>query len=343
MKKTLKEIAQLLNGKIIAGLETLEIAEATSIDTATAQSITFALEEYLEKALASDAGAVIVPLAVTEFAKPAIAVENPKEAFSKLAELFAPKVEIEVGVHPLAFVHPTAKLGRNVTVRAYAIIEKDVQIGDDCIIFSNAYVGQAAVLGAECVLHANSVVREFCILGNRVILQNGAVVGGDGFGYTTNNRKHTKVPQVGNVILGDDVEVGCNSCIDRATNYKTSTIVGAGTKIDNLVHLAHNDVIGENCLFVAQVGISGSVNIGNNCTFAGQVGSAGHLQIGDNCVFAARSGITNDIAANSFCAGFPARPHKEWLKLEAYKSKLPDLNAKVKKLEKRLAELEKKS
>ena len=343
MKKTLKEIAQLLNGKIIAGLETLEIAEATSIDTATAQSITFALEEYLEKALASDAGAVIVPLAVTEFAKPAIAVENPKEAFSKLAELFAPKVEIEVGVHPLAFVHPTAKLGKNVTVRAYAIIEKDVQIGDDCIIFSNAYVGQAAVLGAECVLHANSVVREFCILGNRVILQNGAVVGGDGFGYTTNNRKHTKVPQVGNVILGDDVEVGCNSCIDRATNYKTSTIVGAGTKIDNLVHLAHNDVIGENCLFVAQVGISGSVNIGNNCTFAGQVGSAGHLQIGDNCVFAARSGITNDIAANSFCAGFPARPHKEWLKLEAYKSKLPDLNAKVKKLEKRLAELEKKS
>ena len=343
MKKTLKEIAQLLNGKIIAGLETLEIAEATSIDTATAQSITFALEEYLEKALASDAGAVIVPLAVTEFAKPAIAVENPKEAFSKLAELFAPKVEIEVGVHPLAFVHPTAKLGKNVTVRAYAIIEKDVQIGDDCIVFSNAYVGQAAVLGAECVLHANSVVREFCILGNRVILQNGAVVGGDGFGYTTNNRKHTKVPQVGNVILGDDVEVGCNSCIDRATNYKTSTIVGAGTKIDNLVHLAHNDVIGENCLFVAQVGISGSVNIGNNCTFAGQVGSAGHLQIGDNCVFAARSGITNDIAANSFCAGFPARPHKEWLKLEAYKSKLPDLNAKVKKLEKRLAELEKKS
>lgn len=343
MKKTLKEIAQLLNGKIIAGLETLEIAEATSIDTATAQSITFALEEYLEKALASDAGAVIVPLTVKEFTKPAIAVENPKEAFSKLAELFAPKVEIEVGVHPLAFVHPTAQLGKNVTVRAYAIIEKDAQIGDDCIIFSNAYVGQAAVLGAECVLHANSVVREFCILGKRVILQNGAVVGGDGFGYTTNNRKHTKVPQVGNVVLGDDVEVGCNSCIDRATNYKTSTIVGSGTKIDNLVHLAHNDVIGENCLFVAQVGISGSVNIGNNCTFAGQVGSAGHLQIGDNCVFAARSGITNDIAANSFCAGFPARPHKEWLKLEAYKSKLPDLNAKVKKLEKRLAELEKKS
>ena len=343
MKKTLKEIAELLAGKIIAGTESLEIIEATSIDAATKQSITFALEEYLEKALSSEAGAVIVPETVTTFAKPAIAVANPKEAFAKLAALFAPKVEIESGVHPLAYVHPTAKLGKDVSVRAYAIIEKDAVVGDNCIIFSNAYVGQAAELGENCVLHANSVVREFCILGKRVTLQNGAVVGGDGFGYTTSNRQHTKVPQVGNVVLGDDVEVGCNSCIDRATNYKTSTIIGAGTKIDNLVHLAHNDIVGENCLFVAQVGISGSVTIGNNCTFAGQVGSAGHLQIGDNCVFAARSGITNDIAANSFCAGFPARPHKEWLKLEAYKSKLPDLNAKVKKLEKRLAELEKKN
>ncbi len=250
MKKTLKEIAQLLNGEIVAGEESIEILEATSIDTATTRSITFALEEYLEQALASAAGAVIVPLTVREFAKPAIAVENPKEAFSKLAELFAPKVELEVGVHPLAYVHPTAKIGKNVTVCAYAIIEKDAEIGENSIIFSNAYVGQATVLGEDCVLYANSVVREFCILGKRVILQNGAIIGGDGFGYTTNNGKHTKVPQVGNVILGDDVEVGCNSCIDRATNYKTSTIIGAGTKIDNLVHLAHNDIVGENCLFV---------------------------------------------------------------------------------------------
>lgn len=343
MSKSLQEIAELVAGKVLVDDTNLLITEAAGIDQAGVQSITFALEEFVPKAAQSSAAAVILPLSVTEFNKPCICVADPKEAFSKLVVHFAPQVQLERNVHPMAWVHPSAKLGENVAVMPFAVIDKDAQIGDNCVIYPNVYVGQGVVIGADCILHAGSVVREFCVLGNRVVLQNSAIIGGDGFGYTTNNKKHTKVPQLGNVVLCDDVEVGSCTCIDRATIYKTSTVVGAGTKLDNLVHLGHNDIVGENCFFVAQVGISGSVKIGDNCTFAGQVGSAGHLQIGDNCTFAARSGITNSVQSNSLCAGFPAIPHKEWLRQEAHKSKLPNLNSKLKELEKRLAALENSS
>ena len=179
------------------------------------------------------------------------------------------------------------------------------------------------------------------MLGNKIVLQSGAVIGGDGFGYITDKTtgKHSFVLQAGNVVLEDEVEVGSNSCIDRAT--AGSTVVGAGTKIDNLVHLGHNDVLGKNCLVVAHVGISGSVTAGDNCVFAGQVGTVGHITIGNNCQFAGRTGITHNIPDNSVCAGFPAQPYKEWLKQEANLRKVGGLVKKVKELEKALAELKK--
>lgn len=340
MKKTLREIAELINGKIICGDETLEISEATSIDTANASSITFALAAYVPKAAASEAGAVILPLEVTEFNKPAIVVEHPKEAFAKLAYLYAPKVELDVQIHPMACVHPTAKIGKNAQIMPFAVVDKNAIIGDNIVLYPHTYIGQGVVIGDDCIIHSGASVREFCVLGNRVVMLNGAIVGGDGFGFTTNAGKHTKVPQVGNAVIGDDVELGCNTCVDRATTYKTSTIVGAGTKVDNLVHIAHNDIIGENCFIIAQVGISGSVKIGNNCTIAGQVGTAGHIEIGDNVVVAARGGVMNNLAPNAAYAGFPAIPHREWLKKEAHKSRLPELAEKVKKMEKLLKELE---
>ena len=176
-------------------------------------------------------------------------------------------------------------------------------------------------------------------MGDRVILQSGSVIGGDGFGYITQNGKHSKVLQTGNVVLQDDVEIGNNTCIDRAT--VDSTIVGKGTKIDNLVHLGHNDVLGENCLVVAHVGISGSVTVGNNVTFAGQVGTVGHITIGNNCVFGGRTGITNNVPDNSVMGGFPAMPMKEWLRQEANMRKMGDMLKRVKALEKELAELKK--
>ena len=344
MKKTLCEIAEIINGTIINGAADLVITEAASIDTAHEQSITFALEAYVHKAMESDAAAVIVPLGTLNCTKPAIAVPDPKAAFAKLAYLFAPQVQLELGVHPLAFVDPTAQLGENVCVMPFAMVDKDAVIGAGTVLYPHTYIGQGSVLGRDCIVYPNAGVREFCVLGDRVVLLNGAVVGGDGFGFTTDKatRRHSKVPQVGNAVLGDDVEIGCNSCVDRATTYKTSTIIGRGTKVDNLSHIAHNDIIGEDCFIVAHVGIAGSVQVGNNCTIAGQVGTSGHLTIGDNVIVAGRAGVTNDLAPNAAYAGFPAIPHREWLKQQAHISRLPDLVDKVKKLEKKLAELEKK-
>ena len=223
----------------------------------------------------------------------------------------------------------------------FAYIDEGAEIGDGTVIYPHVYVGRNVKVGAGCLFYPSSTIREGCVLGNKVVLQSGAVIGGDGFGYITDKKtgKHSFVLQAGNVVLEDEVEIGSNSCIDRAT--AGSTVVGAGTKIDNLVHLGHNDVLGKNCLVVAHVGISGSVTAGDNCVFAGQVGTVGHITIGNNCQFAGRTGITHNIPDNSVCAGFPAQPYKEWLKQEASLRKVGDLLKKVKELEKALAELKK--
>lgn len=343
MKKTLQEIAQIIDGKIICGAPDLVITEAASIDTAGPESITFALEAYVAKAMSSNAAAVIVAQGTESTTKPAITVADPKAAFAKLAYLFAPQVYLEQGISPLAFVHPEAQIGADVCIMPFAMVDKNAKVGAGTVLYPHTYIGQGAQVGEQCIIHAGASVREFCVLGNRVVLLNGAVIGGDGFGFTTDKAtgRHSKVPQVGNAVVGDDVEIGCNTCVDRATTYKTSTIIGTGTKIDNLTHIAHNDIIGENCFIIAHVGISGSVQIGNNCTIAGQVGTSGHLKVGDNVVVAGRAGITNDLPSNGAYAGFPAIPHREWLKQQAHISRLPDLAEKVKKLEKLVAELTK--
>ena len=234
--------------------------------------------------------------------RPVIRVENPRAAFAALLELFRAPEEVERTISPMAYVSAKAKIGANVAIQPFAVIEDDAEVGDGCIIYPHAYVGKRVKMGADCILYPNTTIREDCVLGNRVILQSGAVIGGDGFGYITQNGKHSKVLQTGNVVLQDDVEIGNNTCIDRAT--VDSTIVGKGTKIDNLVHLGHNDILGENCLVVAHVGISGSVTVGNNVTFAGQVGTVGHITIGDNCVFGGKTGVTNNVPANSVMGGF---------------------------------------
>jgi UDP-3-O-[3-hydroxymyristoyl] glucosamine N-acyltransferase len=228
-----------------------------------------------------------------------------------------------------------------VAVMAYAVVCDDVGIGDNAVIYSHVSLGEGVSVGADSIVYPHVCVYPRCILGSRVIVHAGAVIGSDGFGFVTVGGQHHKVPHAGHVEIGDDVEIGANVTIDRGTTGLT--IVGRGTKIDNLVHLAHNVVIGENCFLVAFTGISGSAHIGNNVTFAGQSGSAGHLTIGDNCVFAARTGVIGNVPANSFYAGFPARPHREWLRSEGAQRKGPELIKRVQELEKRLSELEKGS
>ena len=337
MKLTLSEIARLVGGQLIGDGE-IEIAGANGIVEADSHEISFAVPPHLDKAADSKAAAVILTELVPELTKPQIIVSNPREAFGKLLEVFAPVVHIERGIHPSAVIGDKVTLGKNIAILPHVVIANGANIGDNSIIYPFTFVGEGAVIGKDCLLYPSVTVREYCTLGDRVIIHSSSVVGSDGFGFVTVGGEHRKVPQVGNVVIGDDVEIGANVAIDRATTG--STVIGRGTKIDNFVHFAHNDIVGENCLFVAQTGISGSVKIGNNVTFAGQTGSAGHLSIGDNCVFAARTGIIGDVPANSFYAGFPARPHKEWLRAEAGINKVPVMVKRLRELEKRIVEIE---
>jgi len=337
LKKTLREIADLING-VLLGDGDLEITGVTNIEDATATDIAFAVAPHLDKAAQSVAAAVIIPNTITEFDKPAIRVENPRVAFVSLLKLFTPQIVVEPGVHDTAVVGKNVSIGENASIMAYVVLADNVKIGDNTIVYPHSYIGHQATVGSDSLIYPNVTIATDCHIGNSVIIHSGAVIGSDGFGFITVGGRHEKVPQVGNVLIEDDVEIGANVAIDRATTG--STIVKRGTKIDNLVHLAHNVVIGENCFLVAQTGIAGSVTVGNHVTFAGQSGCAGHLTIGDNCVFAARSAPIGDVPAGSFYAGFPARPHKEWLRAKASAHKIPDLVKKVRDLEKRLAAIE---
>lgn len=338
MEKSVQELAVFLHGTVEDDNPQLVITGVNGLLEAGPQDISFAVPPHVEHCHLSKAGVMVLSHDDPKLdGRPVIRVENPRAAFAALLELFRAPEEIERVISPLAYIAPTAKIGSNVAVQPFAVIEDGAEIGDGSIIYPHVYVGKRVKIGTDCIVYPSVTVREDCVLGNRVILQAGSVIGGDGFGYVTQNGKHSKVLQTGNVVLQDDVEIGNNTCIDRAT--VDSTIVGKGTKIDNLVHLGHNDILGENCLVVAHVGISGSVTVGNNVTFAGQVGTVGHITIGDNCVFGGKTGITNNIPANSFMAGFPAMPHKEWLRQEANLRKIGDLIKRVKDLEKELAKL----
>lgn len=338
MEKSVQELAEFLHGTVVNDNPELKITGVNGLIEAGAQDISFAVPPHVEHCHMSKAGVMVLTKEDGELdGRPVIHVENPRAAFAALLELFRPQEEVERTVSPYAFVSPEAKIGANVAIQPFAVVEAGAEIGAGTVIYPHTYVGKRVKIGENCTLYPNTTVREDCVLGNRVILQSGAVIGGDGFGYITQNGKHSKVLQTGNVILEDDVEIGNNTCIDRAT--VDSTIVGKGTKIDNLVHLGHNDVLGENCLVVAHVGISGSVKVGNNVTFAGQVGTVGHITIGDNCVFGGRTGITNDVPSGSVMGGFPAMPMKEWLRQEANLRKVGDMAKRLKALEKELAAL----
>lgn len=340
MEKTLREIAAIVDGNIIGDGEVF-IRGVKDIEHALVSDITFAVEPHLETAETCGAGAVIVPETVKSYGKPAICVANPRAAFTKLLKIFMPPLKVRRGVHPTAVIGEHAIIGENVSIMPYAVIDDHAVVGDRTIVYPFVYIGQNAKVGADCLIYPNVTVRENCIVGNRVIIHCGAAVGSDGFGFVTEGGKHTKVPQIGNVIVEDDVEIGANVGIDRAT--LDSTIIKKGTKVDNLVHLGHNVIIGEDGLIVAQTGIAGSTKVGDHCTFAGQCGCVGHIEIGDHCTFAARSAPIGNVPSGSFYGGFPARPHREWLRVQAGLQKTPDMLKKMREMEKRLEELEKKA
>ena len=340
MQKTLKEIAEIVGGELI-GDGSIKISGLDSIETAKNGDLTFADENHVAAAKKSAASAVIIPKNFAgELPANAIKSAEPKIAFAKLMEIFKPQIEIPAGITPQAYIGKNTKISSTAKIMAFAVIDDGAEISDGAVIFPHTYIGQNAKIGADTVIYSNVTVREYCEIGARCVIHASTVIGADGFGFTTSKGVHTKVPQIGNVIVEDDVEIGAQVGIDRAA--MGSTVIGHGTKIDNLVHIGHNCKIGANCLIVAQTGISGSTIVGDNVTFGGQTGTVGHIKIGGHSVYAARSGITKNMPEGVFCSGFPVQPHNDWLRLQGSLQKVPNLIKEIRQLEDKISQLENK-
>ena len=336
--KTLKELAEYLGGTV-RGDDSCRVSGLAPLEAAGADSITFlANPKYASKVAETGAGAVLMAPGGEGYGRNVIEVANPYLAFAKLLTLFYVQPHTPRGVMPEACVGVGVSLGEDITIYPGAIIGDNVTLGDGCVIHPGAVIYAGVTIGDNTTIHANAVVRERCRIGKRCVLQPGAVIGSDGFGYAPDGSSYYPIPQIGIVVLEDDVEIGANTCIDRAA--LEVTLIRRGTKLDNLVQIAHNCQIGEDCMIVSQVGISGSTKIGNHVTLAGQVGVAGHLTIGDNVIVGAQSGVPGSLPANAFYSGSPVIPHKDWLKSMAVVANLPDLRKTVASLEKRIAGLE---
>jgi UDP-3-O-[3-hydroxymyristoyl] glucosamine N-acyltransferase len=339
--KTVAELAALVGGQAV-GDGTLVIESVAEVAAAGPKDVaSFHNMKYLAAAQASPAGCLLVPPPAKDAAcaaKAKIVVEDPQAAFAILLGLIdtARRTSVPPGLSPKASVSPEAKLGKDVRVGDFSVIERGASIGDGTTILPQCYVGVNAKLGKSCLLHPRSVVREDCELGNNVTLHPGAVIGADGFGFTTDKKtgRHTKIPQIGNVVIGDGVEIGANATIDRAT--LGSTVIESGAQIDNLVMIGHNARIGRDSVIVAQVGIAGSTSVGRNVILAGQAGVAGHLTIGDGAVVSAQTGVMSDVPPKAILFGSPGRPHREAFKLQALYGRLPELVERLKQIEKKL-------
>jgi UDP-3-O-[3-hydroxymyristoyl] glucosamine N-acyltransferase len=335
-----QEIVAAVRGSLEGNAERTVEGAAGLNEAAETDISFFANPKYAEQLQTTKAGTVLIPQ-VTEgltlpVGKTLIRVANPPLAFAQVLGLFERKRARHPapGIHPEATVHASAHVAPDAAIGARAVIEQGARVGAGTIIYPGVFVGAGSQVGEKCLIYPNVVLREDTEVGARVIIQPGAVLGSDGYGFATQEGKHHKIPQIGRVVVEDDVEIGANVTIDRATTGETR--IGAGTKIDNLVHIAHNVQIGKNCLIVAQVGISGSTKIGNQVTLAGQVGITGHLTVGDNVVVAAQSGVMNNVEPGSVLFGSPARPHREAMKLQAIFGKLPEIYDAVKALKKKL-------
>jgi len=339
--RTLSELAQLVGGEVV-GDGNVEISGVAPIEHAGPGEITFLTHPKYRSFLANckasavilsgKAGAASVPSSRPNY----LYVAQPTLALARILGQFTPPQSYDGRVSPLATVHESARLGLNVTVYPQAYIGSEAVVGEGCILYPGVVVGDRAVLGEHCVLHPQVTIGERCRIGNRVILHAGVVIGSDGFGFTEDGAERVKIPQVGVVEIEDDVEIGANSTVDRATLGKT--VIGRGTKIDNLVHIAHNVVIGEQCLIIAQAGIAGSTKLGSRVILAGQVGVLNHLEIGEGAMIGPQSGVPHSVAPYSvLSSGLPATPHKEWLRVLMVLPRLPELLNKLRTLERNVS------
>jgi UDP-3-O-[3-hydroxymyristoyl] glucosamine N-acyltransferase len=340
MEKMLSELAQLVGGEVI-GDGGVKIVGVAPIEEARNGEITFiAHPRYLPKLSKTEASAVIVSPNVSGASKPLLKVPNPYLAFAKILGIYAHRPYEPRGVDPGAWVSPTAKLGEGVSVYPFVYIGDHAEISSRVILFPGVFVGDNAIIGDDTLIYPNVCIYQGCRIGRRVILHSGVVIGSDGFGFARDGKRSVKIPQVGIVEIGDDVEIGANTTVDRATMGKT--VIKRGVKIDNLVQVAHSVTIGEDSIIVAQVGIAGSTKIGSNVILAGQVGVGDHIEIGDNVMVGPQSGVGKDIPPNQVVTGTPPIPHKDYLRAAMTFPKLPEMWRRIGQLEARLRELERR-
>jgi len=337
----LADIAKALNARIDNTSPETEITGVAGIEQAGPGQLTFVSNpKYNAAAKTTKAAAVIVAENFPAISTGTLRSKNPYLAWAQAIELFYQPPSYAPGIHPTAVIHPTAKrkLGKNAHIGPYVVIDEDAVIGDNAVLLAHVVLYRGVTIGKNFFAHAHAVVREFCHLGDNVVLQNGAVVGCDGFGFAKNedeadgHRWH-KIVQSGNVVVESEAELQANTCIDRASIGET--LIGRGSKLDNMVHVGHSCTIGHDTLLCAQVGLAGTTDVGNNVILAGQVGVSGHVKIGDGAIAIAQSGIPHDVPPGAMVSGAPAIDHKLWLKCCASYAKLPEIAKAVRKLSER--------
>jgi UDP-3-O-[3-hydroxymyristoyl] glucosamine N-acyltransferase len=326
-------IAEVTGGRLV-GDPSISVRSVAPVDAATRDQLTFlSVAKYAPLLASSQAGIVLVSpdLAETPGEIPArVIVEKPQEALQALLPKFYRAAVATPGIHPTAVIGARVRLGRNASVGPYAVIGDDVCAGDEVVIGAHCVIGAHVEIGSNVQLYPSVTLYSGAKLGNRVIIHSGARIASDGFGYIQKGGQHVKIPHVGRCLIEDDVEIGANTTIDRGSI--DNTVVGTGTKIDNLVQIGHNVRIGKLCLIMAQAGIAGSVRIEDGCMILGQVGIAGHRTIGAGARLAAQAGVFGDIPAGETWSGYPARPHKEALRAQAALFKLPALLRRIERL-----------
>ena len=315
----------------ISGDPNLEITGVSEIQNGKSGTITFlgnqAYKNHMDNTKAS---AVIVSNEKFLSGKDGVIVRNPQFAMAKVLSKFFPNEYNAKGIHPKAIVDSSSNIGNNVTIEAGAVIEAGVTIDDSTFIGANVFIGKNTKIGSDCNIYQNVVIYQDIFIGNKVIIHGSAVIGCDGYGFVKDEDKHLKIPQTGTVLIGDDVEIGANSVIDRATIGET--IISNMTKLDNLVHIGHNVQIGSGCLITAQVGIAGSAIIGDNCSIGGQAGVVPHVEIGPESIIAAKSGVTKSLIGGEMYGGYPARPIKEQHKRDSIYSEISIMRKKLDQL-----------
>lgn len=338
---TLAQIADLTGG-VLQGDGALEISGVNGIEEAQPGELVFVRDaKYAALLATTNASAVLIKELPEGCTLPAVLVPHPDIAFLQVLKHFEQaQTHHPQGLHPSAVVEPSARLGVNVSLGAHVCIEADAVIGDNSVLYAGVYIGRGSSVGEGSILYPNTVVREHCTLGARCILHAGAIVGSDGFGFAPMGGQWIKVPQIGRVVIGDDVEIGSATTIDRATFGETR--IGTGTKIDNLCMVGHNVQIGEHCAIAGTVGIAGSAKIGNGVRIGASSGIAGHITIGDGATVAARAGVTSSVEPGAIVSGFPAIGHAEHRRVMVGQRRVPELLRRVKEMERHIQALEDK-